>query len=200
MFQDPYAIFNPFYRVDRVLQTAVRKFKLAKNPDAGLELIKESLQAVRLDPDQVLGRYPHQLSGGQRQRIMLARIHMLRPAFVIADEPVSMLDAQVRKAFLDILLDFQQTYQMTTLFITHDLSTVHYLGGDVMVIHRGQIVERGPVSRVMTRPEHPYTARLLSSVPIPDPNRRWKDRIELSTVEGEADSSSVVTPEQTGRL
>jgi peptide/nickel transport system ATP-binding protein len=89
---------------------------------------------------------------------------------------------------------------MTTLFITHDLSTVHYLGGDVMVIHRGQIVERGPVRRVMTTPEHPYTARLLSSVPIPDPNRRWKDRIELSTVEGEADSSSVVTPEQTGRL
>ncbi len=201
VFQDPYAIFNPFYRVDRVLQTAVRKFKLAKDPDAGLELIRESLTAVRLDPDQVLGRYPHQLSGGQRQRIMLARIHMLRPAFVIADEPVSMLDAQVRKAFLDILLDFQQTYQMTTLFITHDLSTVHYLGGDVMVIHHGKIVERGPVSRVMTEPEHPYTARLLASVPIPDPSRRWKDRIELADVEAETeDAAAPVAPEATGRL
>ncbi|HLT61052.1 MAG TPA: ABC transporter ATP-binding protein, partial [Microlunatus sp.] len=145
---------------------------------------------------------PHQLSGGQRQRIMLARIHMLRPAFVIADEPVSMLDAQVRKAFLDILLDFQQTYRMTTLFITHDLSTVHYLGGDVMVIHRGVIVERGPVSRVMTEPEHPYTAQLLASVPVPDPKRRWKDRIDLAQVEAKADDDAAanVSSGQAGRL
>lgn len=202
VFQDPYAIFNPFYRVDRVLETAVRKFKLADSAEAGLELIKKSLEAVRLDPDQVLGRYPHQLSGGQRQRIMLARIHMLRPAFVIADEPVSMLDAQVRKAFLDILLDFQQTYRMTTLFITHDLSTVHYLGGDVMVIHRGVIVERGPVSRVMTEPEHPYTAQLLASVPVPDPKRRWKDRIDLAQVETKADDDAAanVSSGQAGRL
>ncbi|MFC7619238.1 ABC transporter ATP-binding protein [Microlunatus sp. GCM10028923] len=201
VFQDPYAIFNPFYRVDRVLQTAVKKFRLAKSPQHGAELINASLEAVRLDPEQVLGRYPHQLSGGQRQRIMLARIHMLRPAFVIADEPVSMLDAQVRKAFLDILLDFQETYRMTTLFITHDLSTVHYLGGDVMVIHRGIIVERGKVSEVMTRPKHSYTAQLLSSVPIPDPNRRWKDRIDLAQVEAaEEEGAATVAPEQTGRI
>ncbi|MDX6279278.1 MAG: hypothetical protein QOH03_349, partial [Kribbellaceae bacterium] len=95
VFQDPYSIFNPFYRVDRVLWKAVRKFSLASTREAGLALIEESLRAVSLDPDRVLGRYPHQLSGGQRQRIMLARIHMLRPAFVIADEPVSMLDAQI---------------------------------------------------------------------------------------------------------
>ncbi|HEY6738345.1 MAG TPA: ABC transporter ATP-binding protein [Actinopolymorphaceae bacterium] len=179
VFQDPYAIFNPFYRVDRVMWKAVKKFGLASNRTDGLKLIENSLRAVKLDPEKVIGRYPHQLSGGQRQRIMLARVHMLRPAFIIADEPVSMLDAQVRKHFLDILLDFQREHGMTTLFITHDLSTVYYLGGDVMVITKGEIVERGPVERVMHEPDHPYTKLLLASVPQPDPDQRWTDRIEL---------------------
>jgi ABC-type oligopeptide transport system ATPase subunit len=183
VFQDPYAIFNPFYRVDRVLWTAIKKFGLTRSREKGLSLIEESLRAVKLDPAQVLGRYPHQLSGGQRQRVMLARVHMLRPAFIIADEPVSMLDAQVRKLFLDILLDFQRTYGMTTLFITHDLSTVYYVGGDVMVITKGVVVERGPVKKVMHTPEHPYTKLLLASVPQPDPSKRWTDRIELADTE-----------------
>ncbi|MEQ7127372.1 ATP-binding cassette domain-containing protein [Actinopolymorpha sp. B11F2] len=185
VFQDPYAIFNPVYRVDRVLSTAIRKFGLAKSKPAARELMEESLRAVRLDPDQVLGRYPHQLSGGQRQRIMLARVHMLRPAYIIADEPVSMLDAQVRKTFLDILVDFQQAYGMTTLFITHDLSTVYYVGGDVMVITKGRVVERGPVAEVMHAPSHPYTQMLLASVPQPDPDARWTDRINLEEAERE---------------
>jgi ABC-type oligopeptide transport system ATPase subunit len=183
VFQDPYAIFNPFYRVDRALWKAVKKFKLAATRSAGLELIEESLRAVRLEPENVLGRYPHQLSGGQRQRIMLARVHMLRPSFIIADEPVSMLDAQVRKHFLDILLDFQREHGMTTLFITHDLSTVYYLGGEVMVITKGQIVERGPVATVMHEPSHPYTKLLLDSIPQPDPDQRWTTRIAVDELE-----------------
>ena len=183
VFQDPYAIFNPFYRVDRVLWKAVKKFKLADTRAKGLQLIEESLQAVRLEPENVLGRYPHQLSGGQRQRNMLARVHMLRPSFIIADEPVSMLDAQVRKHFLDILLDFQREHGMTTLFITHDLSTVYYLGGEVMVITKGQIVERGPVSTVMHEPSHPYTELLLDSIPQPDPDNRWTTRIQVDELD-----------------
>ncbi|MFC6159706.1 ABC transporter ATP-binding protein [Kribbella jiaozuonensis] len=183
VFQDPYAIFNPFYRVDRALWKAVKKFKLADTRAAGLELIEESLQAVRLEPENVLGRYPHQLSGGQRQRIMLARVHMLRPSFIIADEPVSMLDAQVRKHFLDILLDFQREHGMTTLFITHDLSTVYYLGGEVMVITKGQIVERGSVATVMHEPSHPYTKLLLDSIPQPDPDQRWTSRIQVDELD-----------------
>lgn len=185
VFQDPYAIFNPFYRVDRVMWTAIKKFGLATGRERGLELIEESLRAVRLDPPQVLGRYPHQLSGGQRQRIMLARVHMLRPSFIVADEPVSMLDAQVRKRFLDILTDFRTTYGMTTLFITHDLSTVYYLGGEVMVITKGSVVESGPVKQVMHTPSHPYTKLLLSSVPQPDPDLRWTDRIDIKSVTDE---------------
>lgn len=184
VFQDPYAIFNPFYKVDRVMHMAVGKFGLTKSRAAENVMIEESLTAVRLDPGRVLGRYPHQLSGGQRQRVMLARIHLLRPSFVIADEPTSMLDAQVRKGFLDILRDFHQTLGMTTLFITHDLSTVHYLGGEIMVITKGRIVERGAVAKVMSDPQHPYTAMLLASVPRPDPDQRWTDRIDVSQVTG----------------
>ncbi|MFI5706893.1 ABC transporter ATP-binding protein [Kribbella sp. NPDC051620] len=196
VFQDPYSIFNPFYRVDRVLWKAVKKFSLATTREAGLALIEESLRAVSLDPDRVLGRYPHQLSGGQRQRIMLARIHMLRPAFVIADEPVSMLDAQIRKMFLDILLDFQRAHGMTTLFITHDLSTVYYLGGQVMVINKGEIVERGPVTEVMHTPTHPYTRLLLDSIPQPDPDARWTTRITVdeSTATPPTDTATEATP------
>lgn len=179
VFQDPYAIFNPFYRVDRIFWKAIRNFKLANGRAAGMSKIEESLEAVRLRPGEVLGRYAHQLSGGQRQRLMLARIHMLQPSFVIADEPVSMLDAQVRRRFLDIMIDFQKTYGMTTLFITHDLSTVAYVGGDMMTIYKGQIVERGTVKEVMTHPNHPYTKLLIDSVPTPDPDDRWTTRVEL---------------------
>jgi peptide/nickel transport system ATP-binding protein len=179
VFQDPYSIFNPFYRVDRVFWKAIKKFKLTKSKSEGEELIERSLEAVRLTPSAVLGRHPHQLSGGQRQRLMLARVHMLRPSFIIADEPVSMLDAQVRKHFLDILVDFHQTYGMTTLFITHDLSTVAYVGGEMKTIFHGKIVEEGPVEQVLVNPSHEYTKLLLASVPVPDPEQRWKDRVEI---------------------
>ena len=200
VFQDPYAIFNPFYRVDRVLWKVVKKFSLAKGRQNGLALIEESLRAVSLDPERVLGRYPHQLSGGQRQRIMLARIHMLRPAFVIADEPVSMLDAQIRKLFLDILLDFQRDHGITTLFITHDLSTVYYLGGEVMVINKGNIVERGSVATVMHEPSHPYTQLLLDSIPQPDPDQRWTDRITVDETGQEAGADAAAPADSTAIL
>jgi peptide/nickel transport system ATP-binding protein len=180
VFQDPYGIFNPFYRVDRVFWKAIDHFRLAPSRDAGRELIERSLSAVDLHPQDVLGRYPHQLSGGQRQRLMLARVHMLQPRFIIADEPVSMLDAAVRVLFLNILVDFKQKYGMTTLFITHDLSTAYYVGGDVIVMSRGRIVERGPADEVMLHPAHPYTRLLLASLPSPDPDVRWSERLTLT--------------------
>jgi peptide/nickel transport system ATP-binding protein len=179
VFQDPYSIFNPVYKVDRVFWKAIKKFKLARKKADGLEIIRGSLEAVKLNPDYVLGRYPHQLSGGQRQRLMLARVHMLRPAFIIADEPVSMLDAHVRQAFLEVLDEFRENYGMTTLFITHDLSTVAYLGGEMMTMYHGDIVEQGSVGKLLSNPEHDYTKLLVASVPIPDPDRRWQDRVEL---------------------
>lgn len=180
VFQDPYGIFNPFYRVDRIFWTAINKFRLAPSKEKGRALIEQSLAAVDLQPEDVLGRYPHQLSGGQRQRVMLARVHMLRPSFIIADEPISMLDAAVRVLFLNILIDFRDRYGMTTLFITHDLSTAYYLGGEIMVISNGRIVEQGTVDDVLLRPSHPYTQQLLSSLPVPDPDNRWRDQLVLA--------------------
>jgi len=190
VFQDPYGIFNPFYRVDRVFWRPIEKFGLAKSKAEGLGLMEESLVAVDLRPADVLGRYPHQLSGGQRQRVMLARVHMLRPSFIIADEPVSMLDAAIRVMFLNVLLDFREKFGMTTLFITHDLSTAYYLGGETMVISQGRIVERGRAEDVITRPAHPYTQQLIASVPVPDPDVRWKDRLEVSEQTAEVKSAS----------
>ncbi|MGI8869498.1 MAG: ATP-binding cassette domain-containing protein, partial [Mycobacteriales bacterium] len=144
-----------------------------------ITMIERSLSVVQLTPSEVLGRYAHQLSGGQRQRLMLARLHMLQPSYVIADEPVSMLDAQVRKNFLDVLVRFNADFGMTTLFITHDLSTVAYVGGEMKTLFHGRVVEEGPVSKVLTEPSHDYTRLLLASVPEPDPDRRWTDRIDL---------------------
>ncbi len=183
VFQDPYSIFNPFYRVDRVFWTAIKKFRLASSRQQGLSRIEESLHAVDLRPEDVLNRYPHQLSGGQRQRVMLARIHLLRPRFVIADEPVSMLDAAVRVLFLNILSDFTQKYGMTTLFITHDLSTAYYVGGEIMVISHGKIVERGKAEQVLVHPSHEYTQMLLASVPVPDPDARWHEPPKIALEE-----------------
>ena len=185
VFQDPYSIFNPFYRVDRVFWTAINKFKLASSKQQGLAKIEESLHAVDLRPEDVLNRYPHQLSGGQRQRVMLARVHLLQPKFIIADEPVSMLDAAVRVLFLNILIDFTQKYGMTTLFITHDLSTAYYVGGEIMVISRGKIVESGNVEQVLVKPSHPYTQMLLASIPVPDPDARWTEKPTLALEEEE---------------
>jgi len=179
VFQDPYAIFNPVYPVDRVFWKTIKKFRLAHSREEGQKLIDQALESVRLRPGAVLGHYAHQLSGGQRQRLMLARVSLLRPSFIIADEPVSMLDAQVRRSFLDLLVEFQEVYGMTTLFITHDLSTVAYVGDEMKTIFQGSIVEDGTVEQVMTAPRHPYTKLLLASVPIPDPDRRWTDRVEL---------------------
>ncbi|MBO0701725.1 MAG: ABC transporter ATP-binding protein [Candidatus Dormibacteraeota bacterium] len=179
VFQDPYAIFNPVYQVDRVFWKTIKKFRLARSREEGMDRIRDALEAVHLTPRAVLGHYAHQLSGGQRQRLMLARVLLLRPSFIIADEPVSMLDAQVRRSFLDLLVEFQELYGMTTLFITHDLSTVAYVGGEMKTIFQGSLVEEGTVERVMTAPSHPYTKLLLASVPVPDPDQRWTDRVEL---------------------
>jgi len=173
VFQDPYGIYNPYYRIDRVLEVAIRKFRLATSARQAHELILDALRAVDLRPDDILHRYPHQLSGGERQRIMLARAYLLRPKVIIADEPISMLDAAVRTLFMNILLDFKEQYGVSTLFITHDLSTAYYLGGDILVMEYGRVIEAGAVDSVMTEPAHPYTRLLLQSVPSPDPSQRW---------------------------
>ncbi len=174
VFQDPYATYNPFYRIDRVLRVLVRKFRLASSATEAENIIEDALRAVDLRPQDVLGRYPHQLSGGERQRVMLARVYMMRPKLIIADEPISMIDAALRALFLNILLDFQEQ-GISCIFITHNLATAYYLGGEIMVMCRGRIIEKGSMDDVVLTPSHPYTQLLIDSVPSPNPHQRWEE-------------------------
>lgn len=176
VFQDPYGIFNPFYKIDRVFDLAMKKFRLATSRPDKRRLIDEALEAVNLRPRDVLGRHPHQLSGGERQRVMLARAYLLRPKVIVADEAISMLDVAVRAVIMNIILDFKERLGISTVFITHHLSAAHYLGGDIMVMQRGNVVETGSAVGVMERPDHPYTRLLLESIPSPDPDQRWDTR------------------------
>ncbi len=173
VFQDPYGIYNPYYKINRVFDLTIKKFKLAKGKAEKQELIEEALKAVNLRPPDVLGRYPHQLSGGERQRVMLARAYLLKPKVIVADEAISMLDVAVRAVIMNILIDFKDQLGISTLFITHDLSAAYYLGGDIMVMQRGRVVETGSSAQVMDDPQHPYTKLLLQSIPSPDPDERW---------------------------
>lgn len=178
VFQDPYGIFNPFYKINHVFDMVLSRFNIASGKKAQQEKVEESLEAVGLRPHDVLGRYPHQLSGGERQRVMLARAHMMRPKVIIADEAISMLDVAIRAIVMNILLDFRDNEGISTVFITHDLSAAHYLGGNMMVMRRGEVVERGDVDDVLKNPQHAYTQLLLESLPNPDPDKRWATDLE----------------------
>jgi len=182
VFQDPYSVYNPFYKVDHVLYQPIKNLKLATSKEEAYELVVRSLKAVGLSPEEVLGKYPHQLSGGQRQRIMLARAFLIKPQIIVADEPVSMIDASLRSGILNILLDFKKE-GMSCLFITHDLSVAYYLSDAIIILYKGRVVEKGSSEAVIKNPAHPYTQLLISSVPIPNPKKKWKERLELKVVD-----------------
>ena len=190
VFQDPYSVYNPVYKAERVLKLVIRKFGLADSRAEAQELTEEALRAVDLRPEEVLDRHPHQLSGGQRQRLMLARVYLMRPRLIIADEPVSMIDAGMRASFLNILSDFRDTHGISTLFITHDLSTAMYLGGEIIVLYQGRIMERGETQGVMRSPLHPYAQLLISSIPTPDPRQRWEEDLSTAPLAEVASASS----------
>jgi peptide/nickel transport system ATP-binding protein len=173
IFQDPYEVYNPFYTVDHVLTTPAKKFHLAKSKEETNEAIREALRAVGLRPDETLGRYPHQLSGGQRQRLMVARALLIRPRLLIADEPVSMVDASLRVTILDNLKSLTQDFGVSILYITHDLVTAYQISDNVIVLYRGSIAEAGQAAPVVQQPEHPYTRLLMQSIPLPNPDHPW---------------------------
>lgn len=183
VFQDPFGIYNPFYRIDRILDVTIRNFRMASSKEEADELKREALRSVDLQPDDVIGRYPHQLSGGQCQRVMLARTYLLRPKVIIADEPVSMIDVAVRTLFLNILLDFRDKHDISCLFITHHLATAYYMGGPMMVLCFGRVVESGNIDQLLAKPSHPYTEQLLAAIPSPDPTQRWTERANVKITE-----------------
>lgn len=173
IFQDPFEVYNPVYRIDQVLTTPVRKFRLATSKQDEQDRIVTALQMAGLRPEETLGRYPHQLSGGQRQRIMVARALLLNPKVILADEPVSMVDASLRATILESLMKLKQELGISLVYITHDLTTAYQVSENIYILYRGSVAEVGNVERVIKDPQHPYTRLLVSSIPLPDPDVRW---------------------------
>jgi peptide/nickel transport system ATP-binding protein len=173
IFQDPFAVYNPFYKVDHIFDEAVKNFKLGHTHNEKRQVIEEALTSVGLRPDETLGRFPHQLSGGQRQRLVVARALLLQPQLLVADEPVSMVDASLRATILKSLRKLNEDYKITILYITHDLTTAYHISDYIMILYKGSIMEAGDVESVIRNPKHPYTQLLIDSIPWPDLERTW---------------------------
>lgn len=173
IFQDPFESFNSLYKVDHVLEVPLKKFGLAHTRQEVRERMVEALVAVGLRPEETLGRFPHQLSGGQRQRVMVARALMLNPKLIIADEPVSMIDASLRAGVLTNLRLLRDHYGISLVYITHDLTTAYQVCDNIIVLYSGYVAEAGDAALVVKHPKHPYTQLLVNSIPLPDPDRLW---------------------------
>ncbi len=173
IMQDPFEVYNPFYKVDHVLMSPVTNFKLARNKSQARDLVVEALDTVGLRHQETLGRFPHQLSGGQRQRIMVARAILLKPRVIVADEPVSMVDASLRATILGSIDLLNKELGIAVIYITHDLTTAFQISDNIVVMYQGSVVEAGRVEDVIQRPKHPYTQLLVESIPRPDPKERW---------------------------
>ena len=188
IFQDPFEVYNPFYKVDHILTTPIKKFGLAESPDHARSQIEIALDTVGLNPDETLGRYPHQLSGGQRQRITIARALLLKPKLIVADEPVSMVDASLRASILENMYKLYSEFNISFIYITHDLTTAYQVSEDIVVLYRGKVAESGPVEEVIKSPKHPYTQQLISSIPLPKPGSKW---LEQEIKENDVDNYDV---------
>lgn len=167
--QDPYGALAPFMTVRRILAEPLVIHGVSSRSERERR-IREVLEEVRLLPvEDFLPKFPHMLSGGQQQRLVIARAIVLRPKLIVADEPVSMLDASVRVEILNLLRRIQKTRNLTLLYITHDLSTVRYFTERIFVMYAGRVVESAGVEELLGRPRHPYTQALLAAIPDPDP-------------------------------
>jgi peptide/nickel transport system ATP-binding protein len=198
IFQDPYEAYNPVYKVDQVLTIPVRKLRLAHSREEAHQRIEESLRMAGLRPEETLGRYPHQLSGGQRQRIMVARALLLNPRVILADEPVSMVDASLRATILESLVRLKRELGISFIYITHDLTTAYQVSQNIYILYRGSVAEVGSVEKVIKHPKHPYTRLLVSSIPLPDPDRHWGGESEIEAQASAASAPGAPLAEVTG--
>ncbi|HUZ16739.1 MAG TPA: ABC transporter ATP-binding protein [Spirochaetia bacterium] len=183
VFQDPFDTFNPLKRIDSYLYETAMNFGIARDHCEAEQRAAEALSAVGLTLGEISRRYPHELSGGQAQRTSVARALMTHPSLVVADEPVSMVDASLRMSIVNLLKEFKEKLGISVLYITHDLATAYYVSDRIAIVLRGSIIEMGSVDRVLGNPLHPYTVVLRESVPEPDPARRWRADIELGALE-----------------
>ncbi len=177
IFQDPFDSLNPVKTVRHHIERPLRIHRIV--PSGGIEeRVHELLRTVGLvPPHEIAAKYPHELSGGQRQRVSLARVLAVEPKVILADEPTSMLDVSIRIGILNLMTRLKRERDIAFLFVTHDLASARYIADDLLVMYAGQIVERGPVEKVLASPLHPYTRLLLAAVP--DPSKRLRpERIE----------------------
>ncbi|HKL13723.1 MAG TPA: ABC transporter ATP-binding protein [Halanaerobiales bacterium] len=176
IFQNPYEALNPRFTIYRSLLEPLIIHGMGNSKKARKEMIINSLKEVNLEPPkQYLEKYPHQLSGGQLQRVVIARALIVKPEFIVADEPVSMLDVSVRAGVLNLLREITKRKQLSTIYISHDLSLIQYMCDKVAIMYLGQIMEMGPALEVIKNPRHPYTKALISAVPSPDPDKINKE-------------------------
>jgi peptide/nickel transport system ATP-binding protein len=176
IFQDPYSSLSPRLPVSEIIGEAVREHKIVPDNEFD-DYIDSIMKSCGLEPYHK-DRYPHEFSGGQRQRICIARALALKPSFIVCDEPVSALDVSIQAQIINLLKDLQEEYELTYLFISHDLSVVEHISDDVGVMYLGGLVEYGNKESIFKNPKHPYTQALLSAAPVPDPDAK-RNRIIL---------------------
>jgi len=174
--QDPYDSINPRMRIENIVSEPLEIHNVG-NKDERLRRVIEVLHEVKLEPaEDMLKKYPHMLSGGQRQRVVLARALALKPKLIIADEPVSMLDVSIRAEMLELLQELRKKYNISFIYITHDLATARYFGQRIGILYLGKIVEMGPINQVLVNPKHPYTQALIDAISEPDPNNLHREK------------------------
>jgi peptide/nickel transport system ATP-binding protein/oligopeptide transport system ATP-binding protein len=194
VFQDPYASLNPHKRVGAIIGEALQVHKIG-NATENRRRVQELLEVVGLNPEHY-NRFPHEFSGGQRQRIGVARALAIQPKLIVCDEPVSALDVSVQAQILNLLKRLQREFDLTYVFIAHDLDVVRHISERVAVMYLGRIVEMGGGTQLYQRPQHPYTGALLSAVPIPNP----KEARSRQTVVLEGDVPSPINPPEACRF
>lgn len=185
VFQNPFETFNPLRRVEAYLFDTAVNFGMASNRRDAARVVDDALRNVGLSLDEVRLRYPHELSGGQIQRVSVARALISKPRLILADEPVSMVDASLRMEIVNLFQRLRDEQKVSVIYITHDLATAYYISDRIAIMLRGYIVESGPVEDVLERPAHPYTQLLKESVPEPAPKKResWAKHITLGATE-----------------
>ena len=184
--QDPYDSINPRMKIADIVLEPLEIHNIGNKKERDRRMI-EVLEEVKLEPaKEIAKKYPHMLSGGQRQRVVLARALALKPKIILADEPVSMLDVSIRAEMLELMKELQKKYNISFIYITHDLATAKYFGQRIGILYLGKIVETGPINEVLENPRHPYTQALISAVPIPDPSIEKNKKLIL--IEGDLPS------------
>jgi peptide/nickel transport system ATP-binding protein len=179
--QDPFTSLNPRMKIMDIVMEPLNIHNKQISKCERREKVLGSLENVRLEPvGDIAEKFPHMLSGGQRQRVALARSLVLKPKLVIADEPVSNLDVSVRAEILDLMKNLKDRFQISFLYITHDLSTSRYIGDEIAIMHEGKIVEMGQIDKVLLNPFHPYTQALIDAIPDPNPDNLQREKISIS--------------------